>query len=246
MVDDGFVPPYIELPEIKIRAEYWVEGIGEDYEKDTTESGSYLYLSTDQVRFYSIHAARNKAPAYGGGYSMHGEDARINHPLPLKDIPPLQFSEVLRDIDLFIGVASVGNNPDWFDGGPEGRFFQYWTEFSFGELEEAAKSRKRFLESLIPRLKIRDVCEIDGRFLKVTGKLRTYKIHLGSTGILMEPNDQYVCILPVQTPNVDANIVFLPFEGDSCLTTILSKAFLLAEDDKITDEMILKQMKPRK
>jgi len=38
--------------------------------------------------------------------------------------------------------------------------------------------------------------------------------------------------------------VFLPFEGDSTLSLILSKAFLLAEDSKITDPTIARQIKP--
>ena len=43
---------------------------------------------------------------------------RLNEPLPLEQIPPLVFSEVMRDVDLFVGVASVGNDPTWQDGGP--------------------------------------------------------------------------------------------------------------------------------
>jgi hypothetical protein len=38
--------------------------------------------------------------------------------------------------------------------------------------------------------------------------------------------------------------VFLPFEGDATLSIILSKAFLLAQDTKITDPTILRQIKP--
>jgi hypothetical protein len=39
--------------------------------------------------------------------------------------------------------------------------------------------------------------------------------------------------------------VFLPFEGDSKLSVILSKAFLLAADDKIKDPTILNQIRRR-
>ena len=34
----------------------------------------------------------------------------------------------------------------------------------------------------------------------------------------------------------------LPFEGDATLSLILSKAFLLAEDDKIKDRSIVSQI----
>ena len=36
--------------------------------------------------------------------------------------------------------------------------------------------------------------------------------------------------------------VFLPFEGDHTLAIILSKAFLLADDHKITDPTITRQL----
>jgi hypothetical protein len=36
--------------------------------------------------------------------------------------------------------------------------------------------------------------------------------------------------------------VFLPFEGDRVLAIILSKAMMLAEDDKITDPSIVSQI----
>lgn len=75
------------------------------------------------------------------------------------------------------------------------------------------------------------------------GDLRTYKIHLGSGNILMEPNDQYLCIVPGRGSTVIEE-VFLPFEGDTVFSIILSKAFLLAEDRKITDPSITKQINP--
>ena len=55
-------------------------------------------------------------------------------PVPLDQVPPLALSEVMRDVDLFVGVASVGNDPAWADGGPEGRFRDYWRDYAFGDL----------------------------------------------------------------------------------------------------------------
>ena len=71
------------------------------------------------------------------------------------------------------------------------------------------------------------------------GKLRTYKIHLGSANILMEPNDQYLCIVKDVKKGKG---IYLPFEGDHLLSLILSKALLLAEDSKIKDSTILSQI----
>lgn len=240
MVDDTYPPATKLLPRHNLRAEFWIEGVGEDYGTDTNETGTYLRLATDQVRFYPLDAPTNSAHAGGGGYGAGWRDAPTE-PLPLDQIPALVFSEVMRDVDLFVGVASLGNDPQWADGGPQGRFRNYWQDYSFGELGESAKTRADVLARLLPRLKIASRCSLDGRFLVVRGDLRTYKIHLGSGNILMEPNDQYLCI--VAKPGEDAGDLFLPFEGDRTLAVILSKAFLLAEDTRITDPTITRQIK---
>jgi hypothetical protein len=243
MVDDEYPPATRELPSWGLRAEFWVEGLGDNYGADTTEAGTYLYLATDQVRFYTIDARENYAHAGGGYYSgWHGGPR--SDPLALDVIPPLVFSEIMRDVDMFVGVASVGNDPNWSDGGPEGRYRDYWTSFSFGALSQTAKTRRQVLERLVPRLKIADRCRLEDRFLIVQGDIRTYKIHLGSANILMEPNDQYLCIVPTSAPTTGnlGNRLFLPFEGDRNLAIILSKAFLLAEDKEIRDPTILHQI----
>jgi hypothetical protein len=245
MVDDEYPPAARELPGWGLRAEFWVEGLGDNYGADTTEAGTYLYLATDQVRFYKIDARENYAHAGGGGYAagFRGQGAPTE-PLALEEVPPLVLSEVMRDVDLFVGVASVGNDPNWADGGPEGRYRDYWTSYSFGALSQTAKTRRQVLQRLIPRLKIADRCRLEGRFLIVRGDVRTYKIHLGSGNILMEPNDQYLCIVPTSAPTTGTlgNRLFLPFEGDRTLAIILSKAFLLAEDVNIKDPTILQQI----
>jgi len=120
----------------------------------------------------------------------------------------------------------------------------YWHGYSFGDLSETAKTRRDILEGLVPRLKIADRCLLTDKFLQVRGDVRTYKIHLGSGNILMEPNDQYLCIIlgRSQVKKGEGN-VFLPFEGDGMLAIILSKAILLAEDLKIKDSTILSQIR---
>jgi hypothetical protein len=241
MVDDEYPPATRELPAWGLRAEFWVEGLGDNYGTDTTEAGTYLYLATDQVRFYNIYARENYAHAGGGGFRGLGTPTG---PLTLEEVPPLVLSEVMRDVDLFVGVASVGNDPNWADGGPEGRYRDYWTSYSFGALSQTAKTRRQVLQRLIPRLKIADRCRLEDRFLIVQGDLRSYRIHLGSGNILMEPNDQYLCIVPTRAPTTGnlGNRLFLPFEGDRTLAIILSKALLLAEDTKIKDPTILHQI----
>lgn len=205
----------IELPN-NHRAEFWVQEIYADGEWN--DSGIYNYVSTDQVRFYK-------------------NETQLN----MIDVPPLLFSEAMRDVDLFVGVASVGNDPNWRDGGLQ-EFRTYWENYSFGDLSEVAKTRKQVLEKLIPRLKIAKQCTITDKFLVVKGSLRTYKIHMGSGNILMEPNDQYLCIVADRKSEDVGKNVFLPFEGDTVLSIIISKALLLAEDTKIKDGTITSQI----
>jgi hypothetical protein len=206
----------LTLARWRLPAEFWISGAGDQHET------GFTYIATDQVRFY-----------------RQGE----RQPLPLEQIPPRVFSEVMRDVDLFVGVASVGNDPMWSDGGPSGRYVDYWQLYAFGDLSATAQTRKDVLRSLVPRLKIASRCKLDERFLIVQGKLRTYKIHLGSGNILMRPNDEYLCIVPGRSDGAAADKLFLPFEGDRTLSIILSKALLLADDDKITDESITRQIK---
>ena len=239
MVDDSYPPATRALPRFGLRAEFWVEGIGDNYGTDTNDAGTYLRVATDQVRFYREFAETNSAHASGGGYAPGRNNT--SDPILLSDVPPLAFSEIMRDVDLFVGVASVGNDPAWADGGPEGRFRDYWQDYAFGELGETAKTRTAVLATLLPRLKIASRCGLDGKFLVVRGDVRTYKIHLGSGSILMEPNDQYLCIVPGRSE--DTGDVFLPFEGDRVLAIILSKAFLLADDTKIADPTITRQIR---
>jgi hypothetical protein len=241
LVDAEYPPATLHLPQWGLRVEFWVEGSGADYGTDTNDSGVFLYLSTDQVRFYRVAAAQRMAHAGGGGFHP-GHPGNNAEPLPLEEIPPLVFSEVMRDVDLFVGVASVGNDPAWSDGGPEGRYRDYWQHYSFGDLNASAKTRKDVLQRLVPKLKIAGQCSFEEKFLVVKGSLRTYKIHLGSGNILMAPNDQYLCIVPKQGIAEDGKVL-LPFEGDRTLSVVISKAFLLADDAKIKDSTILSQIK---
>lgn len=217
---DSHNVPTLVLPRWNLAVEFWVESVGAN--DGISDSGIYLNLSTDQVRFC---------------------EPTGNQRL-LSEVPALVFSEVMRDVDLFIGVCSIGNDPEWHNRPATRQFDNYWQHFSFGDLSVTAKARRDVLEKLLPRLKIAGQCSLTDKFLVVRGTLRTYKIHLGSSNILMEPNDQYLCIVPERGRSAaTSGKFFLPFEGDNTLAVILSKAFLLAEDSKIKDPSILSQIK---
>jgi hypothetical protein len=184
------VAGYRFLPEWNLRAEYWIEGIGDEHGTHTLDSGAYRYLSSDQVRFYPIDAAQVSAHAGGGGYHASHRQPIAAEPLPLAEVPPLVFSEVMRDVDLFVGVSSVGNDPNRLDGGRNETNRGYWHQYSFGDLGATAQTRKAILERLVPKLKIAAQCSFADNFLLVQGKPHAYKIHLASGNILVSPQDR--------------------------------------------------------
>jgi hypothetical protein len=194
------------------------------YAVDTGQPGSDVELcSTDRVLF-------------------HRTGDRTREPIPLEEIPDLVCSEAMRDVDLFVAVTSIALDPNWADRGDDPHI-TYWQAFSFGELTETAAVRRDALARLIPKLKIAGQLELGDRFLRVRGHRHAYKIHIGSGNIQIEPDDRYLCIVPAGSGRPK---VMLPFDGDQVLSVILSKALLLAADNKITDPTILQQLKRRR
>lgn len=215
----GHAGARLDLPPWKLAAHFWLEPAGDQF----SPAGVARYASTDQVRFSDEQTAARE----------------------LTEVAAVVFSEVMRDVDLFVSVCSIGSDPEWGDNRtapPTQR--AYWQDFAFGELSPSAQTRHEVLTRLLPKLAISSRCSLEKKFLVVKGSLRTYKIHLGSGNILMSPNDQYLCIVPDRaTETTGPGNVFLPFEGDRILSVILSKAFLLAEDAKIKDSSIVSQIK---
>ncbi len=213
---DNHNNPTRHYPAHGIRVEYQSNGIFEG-EGSLTHAGVSIHAATDQVRFHTAHGV-----------------------MRLEEVPPLLFSEAMRDVDLLVGVASVGADPDWRDGGPAGLFGAYWLDYARAELSASGESRREVIAALLPRLALAKVAAIDGRHLVVRGSRGTYRIHLGSGSVFMEPGGHYLCI--VQGASATGEAVALPFEGDRMLALILSKAFLLAEDHAIKDPSILRQL----
>ncbi|WP_433131462.1 DUF4132 domain-containing protein [Micromonospora sp. CA-240977] len=177
------------------------------------------FCSTDQVRF-----ARRDGVAW--------------QPTPVVDVPPLVFSEAMRDVDLFVGVTSIATDPEWADRG-EDRFHAYWRSTASAALSQSAEVRRDALARLLPRLTIADRLHLGDRYLQVRGNVRDYRIHLGSGNILMAPDDVYLCVVAGRDRT---GRLHLPFDDDPMLSTILSKAIMLAADDTITDPTVFRQL----
>lgn len=222
---DSANTPTLELPRYDLRAEFQVDS---DEDAETSGHAIYLTISTGRVEFLPLQAKQRRF------------EIRRRTAMRLADVPPVVFSEVMRDIDLLVGVTSIGSDPAW-NAEPGQPHAEYWHRFAEAELSTAAENRRSVLESLLPRLTIRARCRLEGRYLIVQGESNQYRIHLGSGNVIMEPGSRYLCI--VRGPGDTAVGVPLPFEGDRVLAVILSKAFLLANDKAIRDETILRQIR---
>jgi hypothetical protein len=162
-------------------------------------------------------------PAQVEGLTLHGvQFARRGEwkPMPLEEVPPRLFSEVMRDVDLVVSVAHVG-----------------------GVDPEASASTVEMRASLL-----RETCSLlhidnyrrQGNHVLIDGKLGKYSVHLGSAQVHRQPGGA-VCIVPVHAQH--RGRLFLPFaDSDPRTAEVLSKVILLARDDQIQDPSILEQL----
>lgn len=141
--------------------------------------------------------------------------------LPLEEVPPRLFSEVMRDVDLLVSVAHRGNVD------PEAS--QSTTEMRAALVTETARLMK--LTNL----------RIQGSHIFVNGTLGDFNIHLGSGVVHRHPGGA-LCILPASSQH--RGRLFLPFADDDPKTAeIVSKAVLLAKDHEIQDPTVLAQIR---
>ena len=146
---------------------------------------------------------------------------RSDDPIPLEDIDPILFSEIMRDLDLAVSTAYVGGVD------PE-------TSASTVEMRTA------LAKELLSLMNVRNV-SFSGNHAVITGKLAEYSVHMGS-GIVHAKEKGMIPILAV--PSQHRGRIFLPFADDDPRTAeILSKILLLAEDTKIKDPEILRCLK---
>jgi hypothetical protein len=68
---------------------------------------------------------------------------------PLAEVPALVFSEVMRAVDLFVSVCTIGNDPPWV-GGERPYSAASWQGYVSGELSAAAQTRRAVLECPCP------------------------------------------------------------------------------------------------
>ncbi|MBR4984532.1 MAG: DUF4132 domain-containing protein [Proteobacteria bacterium] len=149
-------------------------------------------------------------------------DRNTYAPIPLKDIPPIIFSEVMRDVDLAISVAHAG------DVDPE-------TSHSTIEM------RKVIAEYNMQLFGLKNVSFTE-KHAHIEGKRASYNIHLGS-GVIFQIGGAQIAVLPVHSQH--RGKLFLPFIDDDPQTSeIMTKILFFANDMKIKDPFILNQIRP--
>jgi hypothetical protein len=239
---EGNPNPLMRLPRLGAIAELDVEPV----EDDTLQSdhGIFLYVQTRALTFYREPGPHAGVPAAGAPPRLVKLLRSPMRPaVVLAEIPAVTLSEVLRDVDLFVSVAGVAADPHFPLNAPEA-WVATWRERAYDELTPLGLGRQELLARVIPRLPIARQLEIDGRFLVVRGKLHTYRIHLGSANVMVEPGSRHLCIVAAGggRRRGEPGYVWLPFEGDDTLSLILSKAMLLVNEDAISDSSIRPQI----
>lgn len=145
---------------------------------------------------------------------------RTDKTLHLEDIPPIVYSEIMRDVDLVVSVAHVGGVDP---------------EASHSTIE----TRAAIVEELMKLLKIDNV-SVKGHHAIIQGKLGEYSIHLGS-GVIHQIGGQMIPVIAV--PSQHRGRIFLPFADEDPRTAeIMSKILLFSEDERIKDPMILENI----
>jgi len=131
------------------------------------------------------------------------------------------FSEVMRDIDLVVSVAHVG------DVDPEAS-------------HSSIEMRGVLVRETARLFKLNNV-EVKSSHVLINGTLANYSVHLGSAVCHKTPAI-YLSILPVHSQH--RGRLFLPFlDDDPKSAEIMSKVLLLAKDNEIQDPTILRQIK---
>jgi hypothetical protein len=185
--------------------------------------------------FYQLgYAAHFETGGYGYGdesattgslafwpLEQHNQVRGVERRIRLEDVPPLVFSEVLRDLDLVTVIAHASEEN--------------------GTSKEVIKQRADLLRATVAGLGLTQV-RVEEPLAYVRGSLTSYRIHLATGAIYME-SGQYLCIVP--SPR-ERKAIYLPFEegGEPLVSEIISKVILLANDIQIGDMTILAQITP--
>lgn len=140
--------------------------------------------------------------------------------IPLKDVDDITFSETLRDVDLMISISSK-------------------VIYDFAMAMSTVEMRKEVLKSIVGILGLSNVSFLKDN-IKVEGKCGTYVVNI-RTGLVFKEGKGNLAIDTVYS--VDKPILLDFVDEDPMTADIISKAIVLAGDDKIKDPVLLREIK---
>lgn len=141
-------------------------------------------------------------------------------PIPFTELSPVVFSEVMRDLDLVVSVAHIG------DVDPE-------------TSQSSVEMRGVLVKETARLFKLKNVA-VSGKHVHIKGELAEYSVHLGSAVVFQKPGRQ-LGIIPIHSQH--RGRIFLPFADDDPKSAeLLSKVLLFAKDNEIQDPTILRQL----
>ena len=118
-------------PELRRELESWKKAFGDEIKITVADRKIFTRIKTLLGEVGVPHILAGEA---------WSNAAIVGEAKSLSDVPALIFSEVMRDVDLFVGVCSIGNDPVWQDRGEGGQFGGYWHNYAFGDLSATASS----------------------------------------------------------------------------------------------------------
>lgn len=207
-VHEGYSFPRIFLPHLKISAQLVC-----DYDSSSST------VLTKEVSFVNRDNTK----------TIYNDDFTTNR-VPLSTVPPIIYSEICRQVDLFVSVASVKSISDSeaqqqeFVAQANGIYREIF------ELGGTAAVRKSILEMIGPDVGLRNL-NFDGNWLLINGKVNNYRIHLKTALVQNAETLRGLQININLTKSLKAT--FSPVADDEILYVIIAKALVLQEDSGI-------------
>lgn len=223
---DGFNVPTKLLASWKMHAEFYVDlpsdrkpSLAGSALGEQSPSGINLFLGSDQVRFY-----------------------RDRREIAVEEVPAIVYSEVMRDVDLFTSVSAIGPDESWSDLGERGTGLV--ASEVVHELSGILALRVELLSRVLPLTSIADRCRIEQAWVRVQGKLGTYRISISWGGVIriIEKGVRHLNIPQELLDAISMDFSAVPVELDHRTEMILRKAYLMANDWDIASPDLIRQL----
>ena len=226
---DGANVPSKKLDSWNMHAEFYVDLPSDRDPKlldsalgEHSELGINLFIGSDQVRFY-----------------------RDRREIALDEVPPVVYSEIMRDVDLFTSVGAVGGDETWSDQRDRGEGV-IAERFNLQEYTSLTALRADLLARVLPHTTIADRCKVQRTWLEVRGNQATYRILLAWGGAVLAIASG-VRRLKIPRGLLDAvklDLSRIPVDLDHRTEMILRKAHVLADDWRIESPDLIRQFMP--